>query len=90
MALRDKAEHTREERGSDNGSISRMCKRRVRRIVCQKSFFKGNNDEQVGVFNLKSGSTTIKFKMDLRSEVTVICKETLQEMIPGTRWSGCG
>lgn len=50
--------------------------------------FKVKHDEQVGLVNLKSGRATIKFKMDLRAEVNVDCKESLQEMILRTRWSG--
>lgn len=49
--------------------------------------FKVKHDEQVELVNLKSGRDTIKFKMDLRAEVNVDCKESLQEMILGTRWS---
>lgn len=36
MAVRGKAEYSREERDSDNRSMSRMCKGKVKRIVCQK------------------------------------------------------
>lgn len=34
------------------------------------SVFKVNHDEQVRFVNLKSSSTTLKFEMDLRAEVT--------------------
>lgn len=34
--------------------------------------FKVKHDEQVGLVNLKSGRATIKFKMDLRTEVNGI------------------